>query len=71
MNRARDAALRARTRARDATLRTAALAWSLHDIQRAMPPATIRRMAWLVTRYRFATARAALDALRVVREEAA
>lgn len=71
MNRARDAALRARTRARDATLRTAALAWSLHDIQRAMPPPLIRRMAWLVTRYRYATTAQALDALRVAREEAA
>lgn len=58
-------------RARDAKLRAAAYAWSLHDIQRALPPPVIRRMAWLVTRYRYATTAQALDALRVTKEEVA
>lgn len=55
----------------DETLRRGALTWSLHDIQRNLHALTIKRMAWLVTRYRFATTAQALDALRVVREEVA
>ena len=60
-----------RRRARDETLRHGALAWSLHDLQRSLHASTIRRMAWLVTRQRFATTAQALDALRVYREEVA
>lgn len=55
----------------DDTLARGALTWSLHDIQRRHSGATIRRMAWLVTRFRFATVAQALNALRVARNEAA